>query len=51
VASRLGPTPQRRNLPTGGLATAVWHHAQWSAIQPETAASCELYDPDSPLDL
>ena len=50
VASRLGPTPQRRNLPTGGLATAVWHHAQWSAIQPETAASCELYDPDSPLD-
>jgi phosphohistidine phosphatase len=51
VASRLGPAPQRRNLPTGGLATAVWHHAQWSTMQPETAAICELYDPDSPLDL
>jgi phosphohistidine phosphatase len=51
VASRLGPTPQRRNLPTGALATAVWHHALWSAMQPETAASCELIDPDSPLDL
>ncbi len=51
VASRLGPTPQRRTLPTGGLATAVWHHAHWSDLQPETAASCEMYDPESPLDL
>ena len=51
VASRLGPTPQRRSLPTGGLATAIWLNAQWDAMQPETAAACELYDPDSPLDL
>ena len=28
VASRFGPMPQRRNLPTGGLATAVWLNAQ-----------------------
>ena len=28
VASRLGPKPQRRTLPTAGLATAVWHHAE-----------------------
>lgn len=51
VASRLGPAPQRRNLPTGGLATAIWLNAEWDAMQPETAAGCELYDPDSPLDL
>ncbi|HTV97729.1 MAG TPA: histidine phosphatase family protein [Steroidobacteraceae bacterium] len=51
VASRLGPTPQRRNLPTGGLATAVWINTDWDSMQPETAASCELYDPESPLDL
>ena len=51
VASRLGPSPQRRDLPTGGLATAVWLNAQWDTMQPETASSCELYDPDSPLDL
>jgi phosphohistidine phosphatase len=51
VASRLGPSPQRRNLPTGGLATAIWFNAQWETMQPETAAGCELYDPDSPLDL
>ncbi len=51
VASRLGPTPQRRNLPTGGLATATWHYAAWDTLQPETAASCEVYDPDSSLDL
>ena len=51
VASRLGPIPQRRDLPTGGLATAVWLHAEWDTMQPETASSCELYDPESPLDL
>jgi len=51
VASRLGPAPQRRNLPTGGLATAIWLNAEWDTMQPETAAGCEVYDPDSPLDL
>ncbi len=48
VASRLGPKPQRRTLPTAGLATAVWHNQSWDALQPETASSCELEDPESP---
>jgi phosphohistidine phosphatase len=51
VASRLGPKPQRRELPTAGLATAIWHHASWSTLQPETASSCELDDPESMADL
>lgn len=50
IASRLGPHPQPRELPTAGLATAVWHHANWSTIQPETAAHCELDDPESLAD-
>jgi len=50
LASRLGPRPERRSLPTGGLATASWQHASWSSLQPETAASCELDDPDSASD-
>ena len=32
VASRLGPKPQRRTLPTAGLATAVWHQRALGAI-------------------
>jgi phosphohistidine phosphatase len=51
VASRLGPIPSRRELPTAGLATAVWLHAEWDALQPETAASCEMDDPESMIDL
>ncbi len=51
LASRFGPVPDRRNLATAGLATAVWLNAQWDTMEPETAASCELYDPESPLDL
>jgi phosphohistidine phosphatase len=51
VASRLGPAPQRRNLPTGGLITALWLNADWHTIQPETASSCELDDPESMPDL
>jgi phosphohistidine phosphatase len=50
VASRLGPIPTRRNLPTAGLVTAVWLNAQWDALEPETAASCEMDDPESLLD-
>jgi phosphohistidine phosphatase len=46
IASRLGPKPQTRELPTGGIATAVWHHADWTTVQPETAESCELDDPE-----
>jgi phosphohistidine phosphatase len=51
LASRFGPLPERRNLPTGGLATALWLNGQWDTMEPETASSCELYDPESPLDL
>jgi phosphohistidine phosphatase len=51
IASRLGPKPQTRELPTAGLATAVWYSADWSTIQPETASSSELDDPESLTDL
>ncbi len=46
IASRLGPHPQPRELPTAGIVTAHWHHADWSTLQPETAESCELDDPE-----
>ena len=51
VASRLGPIPSRRNLTTAGLATAVWFNVEWDELQPETASSCDLDDPDSMIDL
>lgn len=51
LASRLGPIPQARELPTGGFVTAVWHHAHWSVLEPETASSCESDDPDSLADI
>lgn len=47
VASRLGPKPQARELSTGGIATAVWHHAEWPTLQPESADSCETDEPDN----
>lgn len=46
IASRFGPKPQVRELPTAGLATAVWHGGGWETIQPETAARCDLDDPE-----
>jgi phosphohistidine phosphatase len=51
LASRFGPTPPARDLPTAGFATAVWHHTVWAAMEPETAASCELDDPENMTDL
>jgi phosphohistidine phosphatase len=51
LASRLGPIPTRRELPTAGLATAVWQHGDWDALEPETADICELDDPESSIDL
>ena len=51
VVSRFGPTPQRRDLPTAGLATAVWRLGSWATLQPETAFSTELDDPESMADL
>jgi hypothetical protein len=37
-------------LPTAGIATAVWHGAEWATLLPEAAVSCELDDPDSAND-
>ncbi len=51
IASRLGPKPQLRELPTAGMASAVWHDAEWKSLQPESADSCELDDPESMADL
>jgi phosphohistidine phosphatase len=47
IASRFGPKPQRRELATAGIATAVWHSGEWQTLQPESADSCELLDPES----
>jgi phosphohistidine phosphatase len=51
IASRLGPKPQLRELPTAGIASAVWHNAHWETLQPESAVSCDLDDPESMADL
>jgi phosphohistidine phosphatase len=51
IASRLGPKRQLRELPTAGLATAVWYNAHWETLQPESAVSCDLDDPESMADL
>ncbi len=51
LASRFGPKPQRRELPTAGLVTAYWYAAEWKTLQPESANSCEMDDPESMADL
>ena len=51
IASRLGPKPEPRELPTAGIASAVWHNAHWETLQPESAVSCDLDDPESMADL
>jgi phosphohistidine phosphatase len=51
LASRLGPKPQSRELPTAGIASAIWHNAQWQTLEPESASSCDLDDPESMADL
>ncbi len=51
LASRFGPKLQQRDLPTAGIATAVWCNATWATLQPETADDCELDDPDTAADL
>lgn len=47
IASRFGPAPQRRELPTAGIATAAWRSGDWQTLQPESADSCDLEDPES----
>ncbi|MDP9065511.1 MAG: hypothetical protein M3O06_06585, partial [Pseudomonadota bacterium] len=51
IASRFGPAPQPRDLPTAGFATAVWHRARWTTLQPETSACCDTDEPDNLADL
>ncbi len=51
LASRLGPSPQPRELPTAGIASAIWFDASWEALQPESARTCDLDDPESMADL
>jgi phosphohistidine phosphatase len=45
VASLLGKPAKRRDLPTAGLATAVWDADDWSAVQPADAQRCECTAP------
>ena len=47
VARRLGPEPPAEELPTAGLASAVWHNTLWAMVQPETASRCDWDDPDT----
>ncbi len=51
LASRFGPKPQSRDLPTAGLVTAVWHDGHWSNLKPEAADNSEMDDPESLADL
>lgn len=47
VARRLGPKRQTEELPTAGLASAVWHNTLWAMVQPETASRCDWDDPET----
>ncbi|HVC01707.1 MAG TPA: histidine phosphatase family protein [Steroidobacteraceae bacterium] len=47
LASRLGPLPQSRHLPTAGLASALWEDGAWDDIAPPDAHRCEFDDPQS----
>jgi len=51
LASRFGPTPEPRDLPTAGFASAGWHDGHWQAVEPETADECEVDDPENLADL
>jgi phosphohistidine phosphatase len=51
LASRFGPKPQPRDLPTAGLATAFWPRAVWSTLEAETASRCDFDDPESMAEL
>ena len=46
IASRFGPHPQTREMPTAGLVSAVWKHGDWHVVEPETADDCEADDPE-----
>jgi phosphohistidine phosphatase len=46
IASHLGLRPERRELPTAGIVSAVWRNASWDTLQPEGAAAVEVHDPE-----
>jgi phosphohistidine phosphatase len=50
IASRFGPKPRPRELPTAGVVTASWRDADWSTLQPEAADTCEADDPENMTD-
>ena len=50
IASTFGPRLERRELPTAGLATALWQNAEWSSLEPEMADECDFDDPESMAD-
>ncbi|HUY83261.1 MAG TPA: histidine phosphatase family protein [Steroidobacteraceae bacterium] len=45
LASRFGPRPRLRRLPTAGLASAAWNDADWQALEAGDAAHCESDEP------
>ena len=45
-----GADPHPARAGHAALATAVWLHGEWDTLQPETAAACELDDPESSID-
>lgn len=47
LASRLGPLPRSRHLPTAALASALWEDGAWEDIAPQDAHRCEFDDPQS----
>ena len=51
IAARFGPQPQARELPTAGLVTAEWKHADWASLVPESAHSSEMDDPEGDNEL
>lgn len=50
LASRLGEPARRRELPTAGLATAVWDCADWTGVQPGDAQDCAFAAPGDGAD-
>lgn len=45
LAGRLGPHPQRLELPTAGLVIADWPLGEWHGVRPESAGRREVFAP------
>ncbi len=45
LASRLGPAPAHRGLPTAGIATALWTRGDWADLQPDGAQRFDQFVP------